>query len=555
MRPLHFNDRNRMTATENKNPASTVTIPVWALWALFILYALPGTVDHGPWRGDDGTYFGVVHAMLSRGAWLAPTVAGHPNFDFPPLYYWTGAVLGKLLGWLITLPAAARLATPVWTAVMLYCLARTARQFNDKPADRAAVLLGMGTLGLLMHVHEFQPQLALLGCTAAAFWGFAQVPNTRHQGALVAGGACGAAFLAGGLPALLLLMPLWAILPAYCPEFRQPERRLPLLAGAGLACAIAATYPLLLLARHPDMLAPWWHAEVADIAPHLGHVLRLGDLLQLMAWFAWPLWPLAGWVLWRERRAPRRLAHVLPIAAFALALAVVTLTGPLRPAHTLPLIPPLILLAARGIGTMKRGAVSAFDWFGRMSFVAFGAFVWLAWYALHFGWPRPLARNVARLVPDFVPSLNWLPVGVAIVLTIGWLALVLRPPRSPLRGALSWAAGLSFLWVVLALLFLPFVDRDKNYRPVAEALRTRIAPRPESCVAEQGMGDAQRAGLLYFANIELESFKPGSRCLWLVVYRGSRDKAIDPPGIWHKVWDNKRGRRKTAEQFTLYRRG
>ena len=160
--------------------------PIRVLWLLFALYALPGLIDHDPWRGDDAEFFSVIADLLGGGDWLSPSVAGHPLPDYPPLYYWLGGVLGKALGWLMPLHDAARLASLLCVGATLYFLARAARLFLGEKADRPAVLLGLGTLGLLTHAHEFQPQLALLACSAASFLGFAEFRANPRRGALIA---------------------------------------------------------------------------------------------------------------------------------------------------------------------------------------------------------------------------------------------------------------------------------------------------------------------------------------------------------------------------------
>ncbi|GAA5184667.1 glycosyltransferase family 39 protein [Niveibacterium umoris] len=536
-------------------PPSTLTLPIWALWALFALYALPGLIDHTPWRGDDGAYFGVIHQMLRTGDWLTLAVADRPTFDFGPLYFWLGAVLAKALGWALPLHSAARLASAACVAITLYCLARAARRFYGSPADRAAVLLGLGTLGLLTHAHEFQPQLALLASIAGAFLGFAEFLDAPRRGAVIAGSAIGLAALAAGLPAMLILMPLWVLLPGLCSECRTTERVRALWMGAAIALAVASIWPILLATFEPTHLKIWWASEVFSITPHSGHLANLGRLFELLGWFMWPLWPIMLWTIWYERKQLKETRITLPLAALLLAGLLVVTTGPLRPAHALPLIPPLVLLATHGVMSLRRGAASAFDWFGRMTYLAVGVFVWLAWYAQHFGWPAPLARNVARIVPDFVPSISPVAVVAGALLTIGWVALVARPPRSPLRGALSWAVGTSFLWALVVALFMPFVDHDKRYNDIARDLSAQIAAQPHACIAESGMGEAQLATLLYFENLRFEPAERGiTRCEWLVVYRGSSGEGLEPGSGWTQVWNLQRGRRRTAEHFTLYRR-
>jgi 4-amino-4-deoxy-L-arabinose transferase-like glycosyltransferase len=535
---------------------SSANLPAWVLGLLFLLYALPGTLGHGPWRGDDGAYFGVVYDMLQSGQWLYPSIAGQPFLDNPPLYYWIAALLGKLLGGFMALPDAARLASPLCVAIALYCLARTARLLYKEQADRASVLLGIGLLGLLTHTHEFQPQLALLACNAAAFLGFALLPERPIRGAVIAGLATGLGFLAVGLPALVLMLPLWPILPGICREYRKTSLIPAALLGIGITAVVAALWLIPFFVAQPAIAAAWWAQELADIAPHTRHLARAGELLQLLAWFMWPLWPVAGWTVWRERHHLHEARFVLPLAGLGLAVVLVIGTGSLRPANALPLVPALILLAAAGLPTLRRGAASFLDWFGRMILLALGLFLWFAWYAQQFGWPQPLSRNIARLVPEFAPQFSWSVVIVGALLTLGWILLVFRPPRSPLRPAMSWATGVTFVWTIANLLFGGFVDRDKRYDEIAAGLQAALQSKPHTCIAVEGMGASQLAAFTYLEKFAFETRSSEAlACEWLLVYRGAHEPTPHPGDAWNLYWQVERGRRRTAETFKLYRRG
>ena len=93
-------------------PASaTLALPRWALFALGLLYILPGLIGRDPWK-DDADSFGIMWTM-SRGGledWLYPNVAGLPALDEGPLAFWVGALCIKLFGWLLGDVLAARLS-------------------------------------------------------------------------------------------------------------------------------------------------------------------------------------------------------------------------------------------------------------------------------------------------------------------------------------------------------------------------------------------------------------------------------------------------------------
>ena len=64
----------------NAAPRFSFTLPAplkaWQLGLLLAVYLVVGTTGHLPWRGDDLTYLGPIHSILTRGSWLVPELAG-----------------------------------------------------------------------------------------------------------------------------------------------------------------------------------------------------------------------------------------------------------------------------------------------------------------------------------------------------------------------------------------------------------------------------------------------------------------------------------------------
>ncbi|HOY00659.1 MAG TPA: hypothetical protein PLV36_04105, partial [Zoogloea sp.] len=117
------------------------------------------------------THLGPIHAILQGGSWLLPEIAGEIYRGASPLYYWVGALLAQLLGWLLPVHDAARLATTLFCAATLYWTGLAARRLYGEASFAPAILLGMGSLGLVVHAHETQPQLAQLAGMALCFAG------------------------------------------------------------------------------------------------------------------------------------------------------------------------------------------------------------------------------------------------------------------------------------------------------------------------------------------------------------------------------------------------
>ncbi|MFT3733670.1 MAG: hypothetical protein QM776_01310 [Rhodocyclaceae bacterium] len=530
-----------------------VRLPGWSLILLGLAYLLPGSLGHVPWRGDDLVHIAAAAGMLRDGHWLLPHVAGAPIFDAPPLHYWLGALFGKLFGWLLPLHDAIRFATVTTCFLGLWVLRRAARSLlPHDPKGNGSLLLAIGSLGLLLHAHEAQPQITLLAMLTSSLLGAGWMQRDLRIGSLILGAATGGAFLTMGVPGLILCAPVF-VTSAWLA--RKPGNPLfkAIWPGLLLLAALLSLWPLLLAFQDPLLVRLWWHQEWLDIVPQLS-LQRLSNTLGLLSWFAWPLWPVAGWALWNRRTQLKQAEYAIPLSSLVAALLIVFLTGPTRPASALPVLPALVLLAASELTRLRRGAVNWLDWFGIITFTLSGLFIWLAWIALHFGWPLGLSRNIARLVPGFVSHVEPWTVVVALALSLGWLVTLWRLPRFALRPALHWALGITLTWGLLTTLWLDWFDHDRNYTRVMQEIEAQAGPAP-ACVATLNVGASQIAALDYFTQLTVFPYAPGdTRCTLLVSYASGRNALVEAPAGWIRFQEIDKGRGRFREQIHLYRR-
>ena len=524
----------------------------WPLLALLAIYLLAG-MYHIPWRGDDLTYLGPIQSILSDGNWLVPRIAGEVFFEYPPLYYWIGAVLAKLFQWLLPVHDSARLASSLCTAASLYWTALAARRLYGDSAFAPAILLGMGSIGLVVHAHETQPLLAQLAGMSLCYAGLAELGERPVRAGVQAGLGSSIAFLGGGLPGIFLTLPLFLLTPALCGNCRSLAVTKGIGVGIALAALLCGAWVGALGILHPAELAGWWQEELASSQPHSKHLAGVGSLFQLLGWFSWPLWPIAGWALWKNRRDLKTLRVAIPIISSVLALVLIISTGPLRPASILPVLPPLTLLAALGVSTLRRGAANAFDWFGITAFVFFAMLVWVGWSALYFGWPPGLGRLLMRQAPDLVRSPSVIAAVLGGIISASILALPMLTLRTPMRGATNWAVGMTLLWCLAVMLWQPWFEHTKNYKPVALELRKALDAMPQSCILRQGLDDTQRAALDYFAGLRTMHYSIATECPMLLTYN-STDIPDELSGKWHILWERRLGGGRKAETFRLYRR-
>ncbi len=538
------------------------------LLILVAIWLLPGLIGHDPWKNDDAIGIGIAHQFASHGDWLLPRLAGEHYAEDGPLFYWVAAAFAKLLGGVLAQHDAMRLAGGAFIALTLAFLRLAGRAFHEKDrydhdsrgddVDRrgdGVMLLFMGCTGLLVHAHEAISETALLAGLACAYYGAALVQKRPYAAGIALGCGLGAAFLASGLVRILPLIVALLATPLFVPDWRSRNAALALACAALVLAPWLVTWPALLYARSPELFAAWLHQGGLAALAQAPSLTAAGQALGTLAWFAWPAWPIALWALWLYRRKPGSAAVVLPLTALIAGLGLVVLArakGELGELPLLPLLLPLALLGAQVLSDLRRGAANALAWFGAMTFSLLGGLIWLGYLALQTGFPPRIAANAARIEPGFVSHFAWLPLIAAIAVTLAWIALLWRSINAAQRCVTFWAAGLALFWALAMLLWLPWIDYGKSYRPVARALQANL-PKHAGCIASRGLGEAQRAAFDYHAGIVTERAEMRARrdCALLLVQDNSRRPEASPGASWKKIWEGNRAGDRT-EKFRLY---
>ena len=561
-------------------PASaTSTLPRWAIFALGMLYILPGLIGREPWKNDDAASFGIMWTMAQGGwqDWLLPNIAGLPVSEEGPLAFWLGALCIKLFGWLVGAPGGAKVATVGVFLLGVLSLWFTTFHLGRRPdaqplrlafggqpepndfgrtlAD-AAVLIYLGSLGLLVHSHETTSEplmTALLALTLYRAVRYMELPSLRN--AALVGLALGLMTLARGWVApLFLLASLFA-----CSRFlNQPAAAAlrQLLLSAAVAAAISALWLLPAGMAHPHGSSPldgWMAWNLAQLSPTME---SLRTFFRVGVWFFWPAWPFALWAVWAWRRQSNLLHIVVPTTFVTVATVLVLLHPAPEQGQLLMLLPPLAIMAAFGLLTMKRGAINAIDWFSVMVLTFLAAVLWLMWYAQLTGAPAKLAHNVLKLIPGYQPEVNLAGLMVALCATAGWFWLVYwrisRRPTVLWRAVVLSSGGLILIWILLMTLFLPHVNYSKSYAAVARQAAA-VLPPDTDCV-ETNMGTPQRASFAYYARLPFQGVEPRA-CKLLLLQVSIKGKGQPPsPGAqWQLLWEGRRATDK-VERFRLYQR-
>ncbi len=518
-----------------------------------------GLVGHDPWKSDDATTFGIAWEMMRGGSVLAPTLAGEPYVDRPPLVHAAAALSGALFSPPLAPYDAARLAVGAILALTLAFVSLAAVELYGRPWRWLPALLFAGSLGLWDRGHQLSPEIGLVLGIAIATYGFALSLRRPVAGGIALGLGAAVAFLSRGLMGPLWLAITAIVLVAFS-AWRTRRYATAAAVAIVVALAIAVSWMALLQARAPEHLAAWRAAD--GLAAYFATPGSDGSdplyVLKNLPWFAWPALPLALWTLWLRARGFNGGLAIAGIELCATLAAVMIVAVSLMPepraTYLMPVLVPLVLLAAIEIDSLTRGFSGALDWFGILTFGLLALVVWALWFdARLFGMTLGVAGLFRDVEVGYVPPFHALALGVSLFLSLLWIALVRPARRSNRRAVLNWTAGMVLVWGLYTTIWLPYLDSRRSYRSVAESLAVAL-PR-EGCVASRNLGEAQRALFAYFATLTTvrEEDEPDHDCGYFLVQYGKLDNQTPSEPGWDAIWDGRR-RGDDTELYVLYRK-
>ncbi|MFZ5503167.1 MAG: ArnT family glycosyltransferase [Pseudomonadota bacterium] len=522
---------------------------------LCLVWLVTGLIGHDPWKPDEAYSFGLIYSILQNGHWLAPTLAGEPYMNNPPLFYWTAALFAKLLSPWLALHDGARLASGFYTALALLFIGLSGRKLYGENRGWAAAVILIGCIGMLMRAHQMITDLALLAGCAMMLYGYTLSQERTVRAGIWMGIGVGIGFMSKGFIAPLLFLFMAAALPLLSNKWRVRRYFYSLILAALCALPWLTIWPLLLYQHAPQLFADWvWTHNFGNWLTYAAGGPGKDSLYYLknLPWLAWPALPLAAWVVWQSRR---RLAQrddlQLPLVSLFVMLLTLSLTPNIKEVFALPMLLPITLLATASLSTLKRGAANALDWFGLMTFALFAILMWWGWAGLLLDNHAKITQWLKDYQPGFEPALQLKHFIVAIVATLLWLIVVWRVGRSMRRAVVNWAAGMTLIWILAMTLWLPWLDSGKSYRHMVGSLQQSLPPHYR-CIGRETLGDGQRAMLHYFGDLITRS-DPRQQCDLRLIQGGKLSADLPDARHWKKIWEGSRKGDKD-EHYRLYQR-
>ena len=524
-----------------------------------LAYCLPGLIGHQPWKPDEGYIFAGIFHMLQSGDWIVPHLAGEPFMEKPPLYHWMAALTATLASPILPLHDGARLASGVFIGIALWATAFASRLAWGEGRGRIAVLIMLGTLGLLNTIPLMLPDLPLMAGFALAMLGLVAHAFNHKWAYLALGTGAGMGFLAKGLLAPGAIALAVIALPICFAQWRDRRYFRLLLLALAVALPWLIIWPALLYARDPASFITWfWDNNIGRFlgfsVDKLGAASERGFWTKTFPWFVFPWWIFILIGLWTTRARLLRNTGMQVGLAMALCLALVlAIAGSARVIYALPLLPALALAAT---GAQTHVPIRAWKILGALGVVIavlVGALSWFLWGELTFTGQAPDWQWIARKLPlKFDLSSSLYAVVIATLLSVGWLAVVWFRRRTAQGPLLVWTASIALSWALPALLLMPWIDAAKGYHGVYEGL-ARALPSTYSCIQSEQLGESERGILEYtlgIVTVRKES-SPNANCPFLVRQLRNRLDGPAPKGDWFLLWAG--GRPNCAdERFELY---
>lgn len=514
------------------------------------IWIILGLVGHQPWKPLESTSISIVKNLLEGGNYLAPMATAQTTPDTPPLYYLSAAASAKLFSGLFDMHDGARLINAFWMTIVLLMTGMAGRELWGRGVGRHSTFIMMGTIGLVIVAHTLTTEIGGLAATATGFYALSLAKRRPWRASGLLGLALGIGFLNDGLTPLLVILSSMVMLPILFKPWRTQSYAIVATSAILIALPMIATWVVLLQHQSPQLLDSWWHMNVASFGQN-----NYNYFIRILIWYAWPAFPLAIWGLWRYRgQLLNKPKFQLILVFFACTLILLGGTTASKDINALPLLLPLVALAAGSVEQLKRGAAAALNWFGVTLFGLMGFLIWLGWFALLTGYPIKLNERMQFLSGMRDSHFYWLSFVIAIFITLIWLIVCLRAKQTNRSAVTNWAVGMTFGWGLLMTLWLPMIDSAKSYQPLFADM-SKSLPKQFHCMNSLNVGQAQRLLLNYYTDIKLQPFEWTQRLsceLYLIQDERGTGK-MQPDSDWKLIW---KGKRETdrKESFRLFQR-
>ena len=471
------------------------------LVALCLVWMWPGILNRGPWKPVETTLVQVIQESSQGNHLLKPTLLGKP-YQLPPLYLAMAGATARLFdGWLAP-HEGMRLINFFWLSLGLALGGLAVGWRYGSRVGWRTVLLITGSPLLLFTAKTVNPDVVLVVVGVAGLLGIHLLDQKKYWAWLILGLTVTLGFWCVGSIAVLYV----AALVVMAPMMKLSRSKAHWLGAVAVVLLTgSASYA-------------WWQYHIGsvstvDLAAPATLLDTVGNLLLVSVWALWPALPFASiaYVRWRYRSMPDTQILLGLLGLLAGSLAII-MGGEVRDTALLVLLPATAVMAAPNITKLTSEVNKSLDWFAVLVLgVGMIGFFWIAWLAFQLGQPASLLAWLNE--QQITQAVSGWPIVVALLASLGGLALMLRIGRSQERVILNWMMGLTVSWLVFCILWLPGVDQAKSYAGVAQVIQQELTRRQVDCLDGRRVNPTVIAQLVYYGNTQL--LYPES-CKWVL---------------------------------------
>ncbi len=526
------------------------SVKIQLLLVLCFIWVLLGLTGHAPWKPLESTGINIVKNILDQGSWLATLTSDANTLENPPLYYLSAAVSAHLLSPWLAIHDGARLINALWLSLMLLMVGMSGRELWGNGAGRHAILIMLGSIGLVVSAHSLTAEIAGLTASAMGFYALTLMRRRPIRGCILLASALCLGFLSYGLITYLSLICSALLLGLLFKRWRSLSFIKPVIAAILISSLPIGLWLIMLHEQQITVFNGWWLANLNGFnqSNHL-------YFLRILIWYAWPALPLALLGLWHYRQRLHVLAPLqLILVFFTCHVFFLGTMAVAKDINALALLLPLTALAAGSIEHLKRGMAAALNWFGVLLFGLIGALIWLGYWAMLTGYPGKIKQRMVFLSGAEQLHFSWLALAIALLVTAIWLFVCIRARQTNKSTVSNWAVGMTFGWALLMTLWLPLLDSAKSYRPVFTSLDQQLVTH-DGCINSLNVERQQSLLLNYYSGIHLKPVLSSelASCDYLLVFNRKGKPAFEPDTHWQTRWSGKRPADR-KESFYLYQR-
>ena len=534
---------------ESRSPASHIYEKPWIGWLLIFAWLWPGVFSHDLWRPNEPWINEAVKALLAGGSFWLPTTLDEPYFNASPVYIGLAAAYRMMLSPNLTdAYSAMRFASVTFTAIGLTACNLAGKQFLGKQQENSVALILIGCAGLIMAGHFLGSMSVQFAALGLCLYGLALARQRVMAAATLLGVGWALAALSAGYLVAILLMLIAFLLPISS-VWQEKRYGVSLVGALAVSMPLMLIYPIALYHSSPTAFT-WWQSYQmfgtfgGTVSFNLG--LSVVYYVKNLLWFAFPALPLAVWTLGRGKWKQQDWGILAGI--WLAVLGLLLCVEPIQYQDNLIwLLPPLALLGAAKLDSLRRGAAAFLNWFGIMTFGCFALFLWLGFFAMNFGFPAKLAERAAYFSPYFIPDIDTMPMLVASLFTPLWLWAITRKHVRGRQAVTNWAAGMTLVWALLMTLFLPWLDAAKSYRPVVAQMQTHLPKEfsaPHTCIQIEKTSKTIRLAWNEYSDLPLHINDTSCRYRLIQTHKNA-----EPPEGWRSIWQG--GRPRNREEWFM----